>query len=296
MAEDSTQKLSWMAETSSNWIHVTPSNGVGSMEVTVKLDEAEATETELDGTIIFKCTEPGFEGIQKTVSVNREACKKKCEVDKEFRRYQPVTYPDDFPDAPGNVDKCGGSVTIKIPYIDWKTYKDACKESEQTPGEATATFNIPKNIMTTGDVVYQNTFNYPESTTDPAEPCIVIIKQYGGPCIECDCGNFRIGSTSVEIKVNETTGISYSLGCTTGLQISAADTEKVMAYEENGQIKIEGKKIGSTTVTVTAYAGETPCEKTISVTVKKVEYEITFDKQVDCSGGTVTFEAVPINN
>lgn len=313
MAEDSTQKLSWTAETSSRWIHVTPSNGVGSMEVTVKLDEAEATETELDGTIIFKCTEQGFEGIQKTVSVNREACKKKCEKSCSVKVYQNVTCGDT-----GNylIDACGGSITVNVPYVEWSCYLDekgdVCKtEPSETKYEqhTSPTFtendsNEPKmNNFTVGSSQSECQCAYPGPTL-----AYVTIWQAPGPAYECQDFEFKgLVNNKITIGVGETKYVYYEpkIGYGTSFVITdvrSSDGTVATVSEAESSIaghclEIYGEKNGTVTASVDYTVNcEENCgskEFFVEVTGGTKTYEITANPQsIDCSGGTVTFTAI----
>lgn len=283
--------LSWTASTETSWIHINPTTGTGSQNVTIRTDKAGYGETNLTGEVTFN----GSDGSVRTVQVTR--CKEtECEVGS-------VEYT--FPtDGSSEAEACQATVNVNIPFTAVTHYSTPGCEDDTVTGFSAVTYTIGKN-ETDGPIDHVKRIG---NTSN-----LWIIHQKPGPC-DCDCNALYIlvGSTNYGWQWNMTAGAACSLyvpECVTSLN-AVCDNEhfsvRINVINDVTWVEFVPKEENTTgedikgIVTVSYKANGKNCSMEITLNHFKRRTQPCHDYNIsptsgningNCTGGTVTFTA-----
>jgi len=261
--------LNWSAETSSDWITVSPTAGTGSQDINIKVEKGKYGETDTAGTVTFIC---GCDAATIIIPVTRCTedpipCSKPTEYD-----YTPITATCESQDVTVN-----GTYTS---YTNCIMIDDVCVCDEIT-----------------GSTAYTKTLTCNSGSVRSIDEYIT--QEGDCPCGGggCDCTELTLSKELVSVNAGSSDTVTVTPNCTTDITVESSDTTKATASYENDTITINGVANGNATITVKYTAGDNPdCSKDITVnvgcptiTINVTKDGQTFEGDIPCDGATITF-------
>ena len=285
--------LSWTASTETSWIHISPTAGTGSQNVTIRTDKAGYGETDLTGEVKFT----GSDGSERVVQVTR--CKEtECQVD-----YVEYTYPNN---ASGTAEPCQTIVNVDIPFTATTHYSTPGCEDDTVSGFSAVTYTISKNET-------DKPIHHVKRIGNTGNLIVIVQEGNNGPC-DCGCGVLTLDNYlftwGYDERSEKIANIIKNGDCATNLSLGlSGDTSKFNIEFSDDKTTVNITPIENNTsgenyhvrLNVKYKSGGRNCETGIveiyqayqdapecpTYTIEPTSGNINGD----CSGGTVTFTA-----
>ncbi len=165
--------LNWTAISDKDWIVVNPIAGTNSQQINITVTPTETVgDTETAGTVTITCTDCKPE-LKKVIEVIRCA-PTECEVESDITLYYTPT------ETP-TVGKCGGYVTVTVPYTRTIKYKGG--DSAGCPDK-----EIKGSVTTGYTISYKNESKEAKEHSFNFHNVKIVITQEAGPCTDPEPG------------------------------------------------------------------------------------------------------------